>query len=72
MTAAPKFSLELVSKVEIRQTANLFKSMAEDYSLAIEAAEKVTKHADTFDMRRKRKALLLGNRLLMAMLEINE
>ncbi|MEO1110117.1 MAG: hypothetical protein AAFX90_19560 [Pseudomonadota bacterium] len=69
-TCPPKFSLELVSKVEVRQTANVFRTMAEDYGRAIKAAEQVTKYADTSDMRRKRKALLIGNRLLLAMLEI--
>lgn len=70
MTAAPTSKLDLVSPVEVRQTANLFKRMAADYSLAIEAAEKITKHADTSDMRHKKKALLLGNRLLMSMLGV--
>lgn len=69
---APKPSLALVSRVEIRETANLYRTMADDYSLAIEAAEKVTPHADTRDMKRKRKGLLIGRRLLLEALEQNK
>lgn len=70
MTAALKAAIDMFSKVEVRQTANIYRSMAEDYSRAIGAAEKVTEYGDTRDMQRKRKALLIGNRLLLAMLEI--
>lgn len=65
----PVSELELVSAVQVRQTANIFEHMADDYGRAISAAEQVTEYADTSDMRRKQKALRLGHRLLMSMLE---
>lgn len=61
-----------VSPIEIRQTANAFGAMAEDYLRAIGAAKAVTENADTRDMERKRRALLHGRKVLLAMLGVSE
>lgn len=66
MTITQEFSKS--HAVEIRQAANVLGGMAEDYSMAIQTACKISDKADVRDMVHKREALLVAKQLLLTVL----
>lgn len=70
MTAEPRKSLEGLSPVNVRQIANTLHGMAEDYGLAIEAAQKVSAEANVSNMEHKQMTLRSAHRILMFMLGV--